>query len=174
VLSEESAFQLVAMLEDVLARGTGAPAREMGLNFPAAGKTGTTNEFKDAWFVGFSSNLVAAVWVGLDQPATIRRRGYGARVALPIWVDFMKRAAQVRRPGGFEPPSSLIPVELCRVSYLRPVEGCPTYVEYLKESNSKPSRLCPIHEGNLKQELKRAVQGFLDKLRRRIFKLFRE
>ncbi len=97
----------------------------MGVRFPAGGKTGTTDDFKDAWFVGFSSSIVVGVWVGFDQPETIGRDGYGARYALPIWSDFMRRTARLRPPEAFEPPAGLRPVQLCRVSYLRPVEGCP-------------------------------------------------
>ena len=79
---------------DVVDVGTGASARSLGVRFPIAGKTGTTDDFKDAWFVGFSTSLVAGVWVGFDQPATIGKDGYGARYALPIWADFMARTAR--------------------------------------------------------------------------------
>ena len=80
VISPEVAFQMVSMLRDAIDRGTGARARQLGIRFPAGGKTGTTNEFKDAWFVGFSSSVVAGVWVGFDQPQTHRRGG--VRLAL--------------------------------------------------------------------------------------------
>src|SRR6185436_11777025 len=83
VLSEATAFQMVSMLSDVLDEGTGAAARSLGVRFPAAGKTGTTDDFKDAWFVGFTSSVVVGVWVGLDQPAAIGPDAYGARYALP-------------------------------------------------------------------------------------------
>ena len=99
VISEAIAYQMVSMLADVVDVGTGASARSLGVRFPAAGKTGTTDDFKDAWFVGFSSSLVAGVWVGFDKPATIGPDGYGARYALPIWADFMSKAARVRKPG---------------------------------------------------------------------------
>src|SRR5687768_303882 len=85
VISPEVAFQMVSMLSDAIDRGTGAPARRLGVRFPAGGKTGTTNEFKDAWFVGFSSSVVAGVWVGFDQPESIGKDAYGSRTALPIW-----------------------------------------------------------------------------------------
>ena len=68
---------MVSMLGDVVDRGTGASARRLGVRFPVGGKTGTTDDFKDAWFVGFSSSLVVGVWVGFDQPATIGRDAYG-------------------------------------------------------------------------------------------------
>ena len=107
-----------------------------------AGKTGTTDDYRDAWFVGFSTSVVAAVWVGFDQPATIRDQGYGARIALPIWADFMKRAARVRPPREFAVPFDVRPVELCAETFLRPVEACPTYVEYFKDGDAVPGKRC--------------------------------
>src|SRR5256712_14202933 len=83
-LTEPVAYQAVTMLRDVVDMGTAASARSLGLRIPAGGKTGTTDEFKDAWFVGFSTSVVAGVWVGFDQPAPIGREAYGARIALPI------------------------------------------------------------------------------------------
>src|SRR5205085_6766937 len=104
VISPEVAYQMVTMLEDAIDRGTGSPVRGLGVRFPVGGKTGTTNEFKDAWFVGFSSSVVAGVWLGYDQPQTIATAAFGARYALPIWADFMQRAARVRAPEEFERP----------------------------------------------------------------------
>ena len=98
VISEETAFQMVSMLEDVVDHGTGSAARQWGIRSPIAGKTGTTNDFKDAWFVGFSSSIVVGVWVGFDQPQTIGKDAYGSKYALPIWSDFMRQA--MRQPPG--------------------------------------------------------------------------
>jgi 1A family penicillin-binding protein len=173
VISPETAFQMVAMLSDVLDRGTGVAARRLGVRFPSGGKTGTTNDFKDAWFVGFSSSLVVGVWVGYDQPKSIGRDGYGSRYALPIWSDFMRRSSRVRRPAEFAMPDGLKEEELCRVSYLRPVEGCDVYVEYFKADDKVPGRLCPLHEGSIKQRVRRAVEGFLTTLGRRIKEIVR-
>jgi membrane carboxypeptidase/penicillin-binding protein len=173
VLSEEAAFQALSMLRDVVDLGTGARARELGLRIPAAGKTGTTDDFKDAWFVGFSTAVVAGVWVGFDQPATIREQAYGARVALPIWADFMRRTQRELPAGDFEPPPGLVPHELCRVTYLRPVEQCPTYVEYLKEDDELPPGRCALHRGNLKERVSRAVDRFLEGLGRRLKRIFK-
>ncbi|HXD17389.1 MAG TPA: PBP1A family penicillin-binding protein [Vicinamibacterales bacterium] len=159
VLSPEVAFQMLTMLEDVIDRGTGAAARRLGVRGAVGGKTGTTNEYRDAWFVGFNSAVVAGVWVGYDQPERIREGGTGARVALPIWADFMRRTAQRLPAHAFEPPGELRSEDLCHLSYLRPVEGCPTYTEYFKPGDDIPSRLCPIHQGNMKQRVQRAVQG---------------
>ena len=149
-------------------RGTGAAARSLGVRFAVGGKTGTTDDFKDAWFVGFSSSIVAGVWVGFDQPQTIGREAYGSRFALPIWSDFMRDAARRRRPDAFEAPSGLRDEMLCRVSYLRPVEGCPVYTEYLKDGDEVPGRLCPLHQGSVKQRVRRALEGFFSGLGRKL------
>ena len=150
VISEPVAFQMVSMLEDVVDRGTGAPARTVyGVRFPVGGKTGTTDDFKDAWFVGFSSSVVAGVWVGEDQPATIGAEGYGARYALPIWSEFMKAAARKRGAAATScPPTACSEEQLCKVSYLRPVEGCPTYTEYFKEGDADPVAPVPDPPGH--------------------------
>ena len=173
VLSEPVAFQALTMLRDVVDMGTGASARSLGLRLPAGGKTGTTDEFKDAWFVGFSTSVVAGVWVGFDQPAPIGREAYGARIALPIWTEFMRRTARALPASEFPVPAGLREVELCRVSYLRPVESCPTYVEYFKEGDDVPSRLCPIHRGNFKQEARRVVNDLLSRLGRKLRGIFK-
>jgi penicillin-binding protein 1A len=172
VISEQSAFQMVTMLRDAIERGTGASARALGVRGPIAGKTGTTDGYRDAWFVGFSSSVVVGVWVGLDQPASIGREAYGARIALPIWADFMKRAAAVRPPAQFAVPDGLDAVELCNVSYLRPVDDCPVYTEYFKDGDAVPTQLCPIHRGTLKQRAARAVDGLLRSLGRKIGQIF--
>jgi 1A family penicillin-binding protein len=173
ILSEDVAFQMLSMLQDVVNRGTGAGARRYGVTGVVGGKTGSTNDYRDAWFVGFSSSVVAGVWVGFDQPARIREGGSGARVALPIWSDFMRRVARRLPAGEFTPPSDLQAQQLCLVSYLRPVEGCPVYTEYFKEGDEIPRRLCTIHPGTFKQEAQRALQGFLTSLARGLKGIFR-
>jgi penicillin-binding protein 1A len=174
VLTPEVAYQMVSMLQDVVDRGTASPARStFGVRFPAGGKTGTTDDFKDAWFVGFTSSTVVGVWVGEDQPATIGREGYGARYALPIWSEFIKAAARKRGAREFGAPETLQEEMLCRVSYLKPVEGCPTYNEYFKEGDNIPGRLCNVHEGSVKQQIKRAVQGLFRGLGRKLKGIFR-
>jgi len=173
IISPETAFQMVSMLRDVIDRGTGAPAKRLGIVFPAAGKTGTTNEFKDAWFVGFSSSVVAGVWVGFDQPQPIGTDAFGARYALPIWSDFMQRAARIRAPEDFERPAGLQDEELCRISYRKPVDGCPLYTEYFKAGDDIPNRLCTIHQGSIRQRLTRTLQGWMSEAGRRIRGIFR-
>ncbi|MBA2303128.1 MAG: PBP1A family penicillin-binding protein [Acidobacteria bacterium] len=173
VISEQSAFQMVSMLSDVLDRGTASAARSWGVRFAAGGKTGTTNDFKDAWFVGFTSSVVVGVWVGFDQPKTIARDAYGSRYALPIWSDFMRRTAARRPPQPFDVPAGLQDVELCAVSYQRPVEGCSVYVEYLKSGDEAPGRLCTLHQGSIKQRVRRTIEGVFSGLGKKLKGIFR-
>jgi penicillin-binding protein 1A len=173
VISPQTAYQMVSMLQDAIDRGTGAPARRLGVTFPAGGKTGTTNDFKDAWFVGFSSSIVVGVWVGLDQPATIGRDAYGSRYALPIWSDFMRRTVRVRPAENFARPSGLTGVPLCRVSYQKPVEQCPQYTEYFKPGDEVPGRLCGLHQATIEQRVTRSVEEFFSGIGRRIKGIFR-
>jgi penicillin-binding protein 1A len=173
VLSPQVAFQMVSMLSDVVDRGTASAARTWGVTFPAGGKTGTTNEFKDAWFVGFTSSVVAGVWVGFDQPRSIGRDAYGSRYALPIWSDFIRRTVRRRPAAVWEPPAGMREETLCRVSYVRPVEGCPVYLEHFKEGDEVPGRLCPVHQGTVKQRVRRAVEGFFSGLGKKLKGIFR-
>ena len=173
VISPPVAYQMVSMLSDVLDRGTGASARRLGVIFPSGGKTGTTDDFKDAWFVGFSSSIVAGVWVGYDQPQTIAREGYGSRFALPIWADFMRRAGRVRPPGAFDRPAGLRDEPLCAVSYLQPVDGCPLYTELFKEGDDVPGQMCPLHRGSIRQRVARTIQGWAQEVGRRVRDIFR-
>jgi penicillin-binding protein 1A len=100
ILAPASAALTSSLLEDVIRKGTAAQARQFGLRKRAAGKTGTTNEFADAWFVGYTTSLTCGVWVGFDQPATIMPGGYGSDLALPIWVDVMQAAPESAYPDG--------------------------------------------------------------------------
>jgi membrane carboxypeptidase/penicillin-binding protein len=104
-LSAEEAYLLTHLLRGVVDRGTGAAARGLGLEGDVAGKTGTTNDTRDAWFVGYSPRLVAVVWVGFDDGAPLELSG--ARAALPIWADFMRAAASLQDPGAFIVPPTV-------------------------------------------------------------------
>jgi penicillin-binding protein 1A len=173
VLEQTVAFQMQSILRDVIDRGTGSAARQRGVYFPAGGKTGTTDDFRDAWFVGFSRALVVGVWVGYDQPATISPNAYGARLALPIWADVMQRSARRYVPRDFDRPAGLHEELLCAESYLRPVEDCPVYTEYFKDNDMIPGRLCPLHEGSLRQRARRALEEAFAELGRALKGIFR-
>jgi penicillin-binding protein 1A len=101
-----TAYLMADMLRGVVDGGTAYGVRQAGFRLPAAGKTGTTNDYKDAWFIGFTPSLVTGVWIGYDQPQTIRRHGYAAEIAVPMWTRYMKAATKgqpatwIERPRG--------------------------------------------------------------------------
>jgi penicillin-binding protein 1A len=106
VVSPETAYVITNMLEDVVQSGTGVRAKAVGR--PVAGKTGTTNEFADAWFVGYAPNLAAGVWVGFDDRRSLGDREAGASVALPIWVTYMKAALSQLPVQAFPIPDDIV------------------------------------------------------------------
>lgn len=124
-VSETTAYLMASMLADVINAGTGAGARGLGFTLPAGGKTGTTNEYHDAWFVGFTPSIVSGVWVGFDQPQTILPRGFAADVAVPIWARFMKSATNGDKAAWLSPPpGALTTASVCRASGLLATDGC--------------------------------------------------
>lgn len=104
-IKPETAFLITNLLQGVIERGTGWKARE--LNRPVAGKTGTTNDNRDAWFIGYTPSLVAGVWVGYDNQRSLGPKATGARAALPIWLNFMKQAVQTSDPQEFPVPGNI-------------------------------------------------------------------
>jgi membrane carboxypeptidase/penicillin-binding protein len=105
VLAPEVAYQIDVMLQYVINHGTGAGTRRLGFTRPAAGKTGTTNDEKDAWFAGFTPDLLAVVWTGFDKKEVIGLTG--AQAALPVWVNFMRAATASRPRSQFLPPPTV-------------------------------------------------------------------
>ncbi len=101
VISAHTARIMTSMLREVVLHGTAISAA--GMKYPIAGKTGTTNDFTDAWFVGFSPATTTGVWIGYDEKKTLGPKESGARAALPIWMDFMKVALAGKDPGDFQP-----------------------------------------------------------------------
>lgn len=114
VVPPDTAYVLTHMLEGVLDAGTASSARAAGFRHPAAGKTGTTNDYRDAWFIGFTPDLLAAVWVGFDRRSALGMSGGTA--ALPIWTDFMKDAVAALPPRPFLAPPGVTLVRLDRQS----------------------------------------------------------
>jgi len=100
IFDREATLKTSGILEKVLQTGTASSARGLGFSKRAAGKTGTTDSYFDAWFVGYTESLTCGVWVGFDKPKTIMNQGYGSVLALPIWVDLMENASSSRYPAG--------------------------------------------------------------------------
>lgn len=121
-----AACQVVSdTLRKVIDSGTGAGARKRGFRADAGGKTGTTNNFVDAWFIGYTDKITVGVWVGLDKPQRIAAGAYGGALALPIWTDVMKGAEEVGyKAGKLESELEMTRVELCRLSGKFATKGC--------------------------------------------------
>ena len=162
-VSESTAFLMASMLTDVINSGTAYRARQAGFTHPAAGKTGTTNDYVDAWFVGFTPHVVTGVWVGFDQPKSIIANGYAGELAVPMWASFMKTASRGAKPEWFERPANVTGLNVCRLSGKLPNQGCGSvpvvlndgfvenrsqiYTEYFVRG-TQPTTLCPLHEGH--------------------------
>lgn len=135
VVDPAAAFVLTSMLRDVVDRGTGTAARVGGYGGPAAGKTGTTNDAADVWFVGYTPELVAGVWIGMDERKTLVRGASGGTLAAPVWGRVMGRIYQGRgNPAPWSPPSGVATAEVDRATGAVVGPGCPargpTYTEY--------------------------------------------
>ncbi|HEV3058357.1 MAG TPA: PBP1A family penicillin-binding protein [Vicinamibacterales bacterium] len=159
-ISDTTAFLMTTMLADVVNAGTGNRARQMGFTLPAAGKTGTTNDFNDAWFVGYTPSLVAGVWVGFDQPHTILPNGFAADLAVPMWTRFMKVATIGDKPDWLAPPQGITTASVCRLSGKLATIGCQdaevvsddgrrerrsmVYTEYFARGTA-PQSYCDLH-----------------------------
>ncbi len=145
VLTPQSAFMITNMLESVINGGTGFAARSMGFTRPAAGKTGTTNDYTDNWFVGFTPDLVCGVWVGFDQKKTIAKGATGAGLALPIWTEFMKLAAEGTPVANFHTPSNIVRAAICAESGLLATPACANTRSEVFIKGNVPERTCDIH-----------------------------
>jgi penicillin-binding protein 1A len=159
-VSESTAFLMSNMLADVINAGTGYRARREGFMLPAAGKTGTTNDFVDAWFVGYTPRLVTGVWVGFDQPRTIVPNGYAGELAVPLWAQFMRAATRGTKSEWLSRPKDVAAMNVCRLSGKLPNEGCDSvpvetsdgfvttrslvYTEYFARG-TQPTGICPLH-----------------------------
>jgi penicillin-binding protein 1B len=143
VISPAAAFIMNSLLASVVTEGTAISLARRGITFPVAGKTGTTNNSRDAWFVGYTPELLALVWVGFDDGASIHASGPSA--ALPIWADLLTAIPQTVSGAWFSPPPGVVQRRVCRQSGQLALKACPTpMVEYFLETNA-PTTPCPLH-----------------------------
>ena len=147
VLSESTAYLMASMLADVVDHGTGYSARQSGFGLPAGGKTGTTGDYADAWFVGFTPHLAAGVWVGFDRPQEIINRGFAAVVAVPAWAGFMKAATTSDKPEWLQVPSGVSHIRRCKESGGLANEYCELAGEAADDyvSIGRTPELCTLH-----------------------------
>ncbi len=138
-----STAETIALMQAVVNEGTGREVRKKGFTFPAAGKTGTTSDLKDAWFAGFTPLQVAVAWVGFDQPQTTGLTG--ALGALPLWLDYMKTYASTFPPLDFQIPEGAIQVTIDSDTKMIANPSCPNKVTLVFRKGSEPTAHCPAH-----------------------------
>jgi len=143
VISPQLAYMMQFMLENVINHGTGAAARTMGFTRPAAGKTGTTNDAKDAWFAGFTPNLLTVVWTGFDQKEELGLTG--AQASLPAWTAFMKAATAPRPPLDFTAPPGIVQVKIDPTSGYLATPYCTVKMDGVYPEGMAPTQPCPYH-----------------------------
>ncbi len=143
VARPSAAFLVTHMMRSVLNEGTGAAARAMGFTLDAAGKSGTTNDLRDAWFVGFTPELLTVVWVGLDDNQPLGMSG--AQAALPIWTSFMMKALAGHPNVGFEAPGGVSFVEVDRDTGKLATPTCPRVTLEAFLSGTEPLANCELH-----------------------------
>lgn len=146
IVRPDVAYLITAALQGVLRSGTGAGARAMGLNFPAAGKTGTTDDFHDAYFIGYTPDVVCGVWVGFDDPKSLNLPG--AQAALPAWVKFMVKA-DAGPHDDFEVPEGIIFATIDPESGLLANSACPRKMRLPFIGGTQPIQVCSLHGGGL-------------------------
>lgn len=157
VISPEHAFIITSMLEDVVTKGTAKSLKNHGINFPVAGKTGTTSDYRDAWFIGYTPDFLALVWVGFDGNDPVKFSG--GHAAVPIWADLAKKIPGQVSGASFSPPPGIRSQTICRQSGKLAGSLCRDKVtEYYDEGNV-PSSYCDIHSAS------GTVEGFFEKLK---------
>jgi penicillin-binding protein 1B len=144
VARPDTTYLVTNMMRSVLNGGTAGSARSMGFTQDAAGKTGTTNDLRDAWFVGFTPELLTVVWVGFDdnQPVGLS----GARAALPIWTQFMKAALAGRASVPFDAPGGITSVSIDAETGKLAGPNCPTVIDEVFLDGTEPHEVCELHK----------------------------
>jgi penicillin-binding protein 1B len=143
-ISPDLAYMGQFMLEQVINHGTGYPARQMGFKIPAAGKTGTTNDEKDAWFAGFTPNLLTVVWTGFDSKEDLNLTG--AQASLPAWTTFMKAATASRPVLDFAVAPGIVEERVDPLTGYKASPWCPVTAEGVFPRGTEPTQVCPIHK----------------------------
>jgi len=155
LIPPQKAFIMNFMLQSVVTTGTARSLKNKGIFWPVAGKTGTTNDFKDAWFVGYTPDILALVWVGFDNGDSILATGSSA--ALPIWADLMNSIPRFISEAGFKVPPGVEKRTICDVTgLLANQNACPQPVDEYFLAEKIPTEHCPLHS---KSGLKNLIQG---------------
>ena len=144
VVRPESAFLVTNMLRSTINEGTAASARALGFTPDAAGKTGTTNDLRDAWFAGYTPDLLCVVWIGYDDNTPTGLSG--ARAALPIWVEFMKGALAGVKTRPFDVPAEgIVFIDIDKDTGLLASPSCPKVISEAFIPGTEPQERCTAH-----------------------------
>ena len=145
VLSPAAAYIATQMLKGVLTYGTAKSLKKFSMAHPSAGKTGTTDDYRDAWFVGYTPEIITGVWVGYDKPRPGGKGFTGGAVAAPIWEKFMRKAVATRSTADFQRPDSVISVTIDSETGYLATPDCPKRADELYISGTEPTGYCPKH-----------------------------
>ena len=156
-VSPQAAYLVTSLLQGVVDRGTGAKARALGVEGPVAGKTGTTDGYRDAWFIGYTPDLVIGVWVGFDDERPIKLTG--SQAALPIWSQVARRLISRTTPD-FEMPSGMVQREIDPRTGQLATSQCPEKTPEVFIAGTEPTVYCEIHGGGLWERLKHTFSFF--------------
>jgi len=144
VTTPGKAFLMTSMLRSAVEQGTARTLKDMGIRFPAAGKTGTTNDFKDGWFVGYTPEIMALIWVGFDDGTSLEAPA--SALTLPIWADLMNAIPQHISGSWFRAPPDIVVQTICRESgQLAHASACPTTLEEVFLAENSPQERCSLH-----------------------------
>ncbi len=149
-ISPQVAYLLVDMMKTVVTSGTAASVRRSGFSRPVAGKTGTTDDFRDAWFVGFTPDLMCLVWTGYDDNTPLRMNA--AQAAVPIWTDFMKKATLTMPVRDFQRPSGIVSRLIDPYTGKLASDSCPDVVQELFLEGTEPLQRCSDYYHNMPQD----------------------
>ena len=155
VLGAAEAFQLTSMLQSVVDGGTGSVIRELGVTGAVAGKTGTTNNGADIWFVGYTPGIVATVWFGYDAPRAIAGNASGGRLAAPAWAAFYRNGWKDAPGAGWAPPAGMLRREIDAFNGELANEWCPTTQREWFKPGTEPTHTCREHKAPLEDRIER-------------------
>jgi len=146
VLRPQTAYVVANMMQSVVNEGTATVIRQLGYEGLAAGKTGTTDDYADAWFVGFTPEITCGVWIGFDRKKTIFRGATGGGIAAPVWADFMKTARPDSMPSdSFAVPDSIVTVPVCEQTGQLATPACPRVRYEVFIAGTEPKTPCALH-----------------------------
>ena len=164
VLTPEQAYIMTSLLRSVVTDGTARRLAALGITFPVAGKTGTTNDYRDAWFIGFTPDILALVWIGFDDGGSLGVGG--SRAAMPVWAELMRELPQYHGTQWFSKPAAVVEREICTASgALARAWQCPQTRRELFLPETVPTRSCALHRAtNPFRKVTKEVHDFIDSL----------